>query len=236
MSTGHQCHTLASTSTVDGASFPARIRVAVVDDRPMTRAGVEQVVAGDHGLHLVASVPEVDDLRRARTRCDVVLIMLPTVDVGQALEMVSTAAGIGRALVTSTWERRPTVLGVLRAGARGCLTRQSPSAALVDGVRIVGQGGIYLCAELVDQLRREMGQARPDVAARLAPREIETLRWIAWGYTQMQIATRMGLTEATINTYAKRIRRKLEVGNKAQLTRIAVDLGYLEDGPRDDAA
>ena len=128
------------------------------------------------------------------------------------------------------------MLGVLRAGARGCLTWQSPPAALLDGVRVVARGGLYLGAELVEPLRQELGRPRPDIAGRLAPREVETLRFIAWGYTQLQIATRMGLTEATINTYAKRIRRKLEVGNKAQLTRIAVDLGYLDDDHRHDAA
>ena len=62
----------------------------------------------------------------------------------------------------------------------------------------------------------------------LAPREIETLRWIALGFTHAQIATRMGLSQATVNTYAKRIRAKLAVGNKAELTRAAVLGKYLQ--------
>ncbi|RSM62104.1 hypothetical protein DMB66_22730 [Actinoplanes sp. ATCC 53533] len=59
------------------------------------------------------------------------------------------------------------------------------------------------------------------------PREIETLRWIASGFTHAQIATRMGLSTTTVDTYAKRIRAKLNVSNKAELTRVAIELGHV---------
>ena len=62
----------------------------------------------------------------------------------------------------------------------------------------------------------------------LAPRESETLGWLAVGLTHRQIAGHMGLTEATVSTYVKRIRSKLQVGNKAELTRMAIGLGLLD--------
>jgi len=75
------------------------------------------------------------------------------------------------------------------------------------------------------------GSTRSSVGHRspngLAPREIETLQLIAQGFTYAQIATMMGLSQATVDTYAKRIRNKLNVTDKAEITRIAVELGHL---------
>lgn len=69
-------------------------------------------------------------------------------------------------------------------------------------------------------------------AAALAPRESEALGWLAVGLTHRQIAGHMGLTEATVSTYVKRIRSKLNVGNKADLTRAAIELGLLDHSGR----
>ena len=89
----------------------------------------------------------------------------------------------------------------------------------------------HMC-QLLDAFQAELDAVPLETPSGLAPREIETLQWIALGYTQSQIATRMGLSQATINTYAKRIRGKLNVGNKAELTRMAIELGYLSDERR----
>ena len=60
----------------------------------------------------------------------------------------------------------------------------------------------------------------------LAPREKETLRYIARGYTHAQAARRMGISEATVDTYVKRIRQKFQLGNKAELTRLAIRVAW----------
>ncbi|GGM01274.1 helix-turn-helix transcriptional regulator [Micromonospora yangpuensis] len=122
------------------------------------------------------------------------------------------------------------------------LPRQSsvdPLALLVTGVRAVLRegdgaeeftlaraavlsGGSYLSPG-VTTLAGGAAQA----SAALGPREVETLRCIAQGLTHRQAAHRLGVTEQTVNTYAKRLRRKLGAANKAELTRRAVELGYL---------
>jgi DNA-binding CsgD family transcriptional regulator len=93
-----------------------------------------------------------------------------------------------------------------------------------------------MCPQLVAQLHAELLRSAQEESSGLAPREIETLRWIALGFTESQIATRMGLSQTTVNTYAKRIRGKLNVSNKADLTRMAIELGYLGHGHRHPAA
>jgi DNA-binding CsgD family transcriptional regulator len=92
----------------------------------------------------------------------------------------------------------------------------------------VARGAFYLCPRLTDRFRLELAGRGDEDPSGLAPREIETLRWIASGFTHAQIATRMGLSTATVDTYAKRIRAKLNVSNKAELTRVAIELGHTD--------
>jgi DNA-binding CsgD family transcriptional regulator len=101
---------------------------------------------------------------------------------------------------------------------------------------VVVRGGFYLCPRMVGQFQVELAHRGEEDQSGLAPREIETLRWIASGLTHAQIATRMGLSQATVNTYAKRIRAKLNVSNKAELTRMAIELGHLSQGRRTTSA
>ena len=96
----------------------------------------------------------------------------------------------------------------------------------------VAHGGVGVSPELADRFLAEVSRPAEVDDSGLAPREVETLRWIALGFTHTQIATRMGLSPATVNTYAKRIRAKLNVNNKAELTRVAIELGHLAQGQR----
>jgi DNA-binding CsgD family transcriptional regulator len=100
----------------------------------------------------------------------------------------------------------------------------------------VATGGLHVGARLAEEFTAGFLRPAAERPSGLAPREIETLRWIASGYTQSQIATRMGLSQATVNTYAKRIRHKLKVNNKAELTRMAVEFGYVAARHRHPAA
>jgi DNA-binding NarL/FixJ family response regulator len=125
---------------------------------------------------------------------------------------------------------------VIQAGACGCVSLQSSYRTVSHALSAVAAGGFYLCEHLVDQFHMELSRYLRADPHGLAPREVETLQWIARGLTHRQIAIRMGLTQSTINTYAKRIRVKLKVNNKAELTRIAMDLGHLREDRHDHFA
>lgn len=200
--------------------------VVIIDDQPVTRAGMEHLVAAQAGMRVGASVGCLEELEvRPDQSFDVAVVALPT-GFAAALKLVAAVAQIARPVVAATWVHRPTISAAIRAGARACITRCSEPQAVAAALRVAADGGFYLCDQLLGQLHTELHGAS---AKSLAPREIETLQWIALGYTQSQIATRMGLSQATVNTYAKRVRGKLNVGNKAELTRIAIELGYVGD-------
>ncbi len=209
------------------------VEVAIVDDEPITRGALEQLAAAIPHLAVTASVASVDELD---ADYGVVVVHLPAREDGLALKAISRLAGISRPVVISTWDRPPSLLAAVRAGVRGCLTRQSNHQSVARALSVVAAGGFYMCERLVDQFHRELSRPPRADPHGLAPREVETLQWIARGFTHAQIATRMGVSSATVNTYAKRIRGKLRVSNKAELTRIAIELGHLGQIHSDTAA
>ncbi|MEV6598537.1 response regulator transcription factor [Actinoplanes sp. NPDC051346] len=206
--------------------------VAIVADQPVSRAGLEKLASDEAGFRVVAAVATVEELSCQAASYDIVVLDLPTVDV-TALDEI---AKVGRPLVSSTWDGQPTLLAAIRAGARGCISRFAEQRDVREAMRVLARGGFYLCPRLAGRFQTELSSRRDEDQKGLARREIETLRWIASGFTHAQIATRMGLSEATVNTYAKRIRAKLNVTNKAELTRMAIELGHLPRIQRSSSA
>jgi DNA-binding NarL/FixJ family response regulator len=183
-------------------------------------------------------VGSVDELDQLDTAWDMVILDLPSPSEpgGSGVEVISRLARTGYPLVISAWDRPPTLLSAIRAGARGCVSSQSDQATVTAAVHTVAHGGFYLCRSLVDGFYAQLSQPAHADPYGLARREVETLRWIVRGLTHAQIATKMGLSRATINTYAKRIRGKLNVSSTAELTRMAIELGYLTAERRDHPA
>jgi DNA-binding NarL/FixJ family response regulator len=210
---------------------PTVYSVGIIDDQPIARAGMERLIDDHPQFDLVASVssPAEFDAATEGRACDVVILAVPWRNDRAEAESVARLSKITNPLVTSTWDRPMALAQAFRAGARGCVTRHSGHQEMLTALRVVATGGLYVCAALVGQFQSEIGRGPRQDTVGLAPREIETIRWIALGFTQAQIATRMGLSQATVNTYAKRIRSKLRVTNKAELTRMAIRLGYLSE-------
>ncbi len=196
--------------------------VAIVDDQPVRRSGMEGLIQQDPTLTLVASVGHVEELAVLAVPPDLTVVDLPR-------RTDRPPAALSRPIIISAWDKPPSLLTAIRAGARACLSRQTDEASVSTALRVVAGDGFYVCNRLREQLRGELAGVPREDSNGLAPREVETLRWIARGFTQAQIATRMGLTQATVNTYAKRIRAKLNATNKAELTRLAIQLGHLTD-------
>ncbi|BCJ56015.1 hypothetical protein Asp14428_74900 [Actinoplanes sp. NBRC 14428] len=108
-------------------------------------------------------------------------------------------------------------LALVEGGAHAVIADEGELGAAMEAVLA---GGSYLSPGVLSRV----DAATP---AALGPREIETLRYLAAGLTHRQAAQRLHVTEQTVNTYAKRLRRKLGAANKAELTRKAAELGYL---------
>ena len=112
----------------------------------------------------------------------------------------------------------------VRAGAAVFLTNAAGEASYATAIRSVAVGTFYLSAQLADLIQAATLRATVGPQDTLSPREQEALGFIACGFTHQQTATRMGVSKGTIDTYVARIRTKLQLGNKAELTLAALRL------------
>jgi len=218
------------------------IQVAIIDDHPVARHGLEAMLSGTEDIVVAISAESLAELAgpggSATELPDVILLDLYQRSDEPCLPAISELSAATKVLVVSASGRPADVLGAIRAGASGYVTKLADTDMLVSAVRTVASGGFALSAQLADILQAELtraeqpephraparqaGAGAPEVPDSLSPREEQTLDLIARGFTHSQTATRMGVSKATVDTYVERIRSKLQVGNKAELTRAAL--------------
>jgi DNA-binding NarL/FixJ family response regulator len=202
----------------------ADVRVAIVDDHPVTREGVAALLASSPGFEVVASVDDPAAVPRDGS-VDVVVLDLYLADGRPSTPAVTEMATWARVLVMSASRAPADVLAVVRSGASGYVTKDTGKETLLAVLATVAAGGFSLSPQLADVLAAALSAAPAvpdDPSDLLSPREREALDLIAAGFTHAQAAKRMNVTKATVDTYVERIRVKLQAGNKAELTRIAL--------------
>jgi DNA-binding NarL/FixJ family response regulator len=202
------------------------ITIAIIEDHGIARAGAEQLIARSQGLQVVAAVATAAELTELSDHPGVVVLDLAACPAGESFDTVSALAEHSAVLVISRYADGRDLVPAFQAGALGLVTRDTEPGDFAAAVQAAARGSLYVAARVTRDLAAELRERRQGDRQGLARREIETLRLLAHGYTHAQIARRMGLAEATVNTYVRRIRGKLQAGNKAELTRMAIDLGY----------
>ncbi|GAA4263513.1 response regulator transcription factor [Dactylosporangium darangshiense] len=188
------------------------LRVSIVSEPSMWREQLVQTVSQDPVFELESVVRLVEELPVLPNELRVVALDLPRQPSVPALARIAAAAQVGRVLVSSAWDSRPTLLAAVRAGARACLTRDSESDITRSALRAVALGSLYVCPLLVERFNAELVRPSGIHPNGLAEREFEALRWIALGYTPKQIADRMNLHRKTVNAYTRSIRTKVAGG------------------------
>lgn len=217
---------------------PTFSQIAIVEQHGLARRGLESLLASSPELQMVAATAEPAQLQsrcKPGERLDVIVYGAPPQNARSLTETVGALAACGRVLIIADFAGWQLVTDALRAGAFGCVSRQADEDELLRAVETVAQGGLHVAPSLATRLHTELRHPASTARPTLARREMEALRLLASGLTHSQIGRRMNLTEATVSTYIKRIRNKLNVGNKADLTRKAIELGLL-DGTDDSGA
>jgi DNA-binding NarL/FixJ family response regulator len=203
------------------------VRVLLVDDHAMMRAGLASVLGSDGEIDVVGEAGDgaaaVSQARRLRP--DVVLmdVEMPGVDGITAIERLAHTVPEARCLVLTTFDVDNYVLGALRAGAAGFLLKTTPPRELIRAVKDCAAGGSALGPTVVRRLVASyVGQA-PAVDAdqqerieQLTQRELDVLRVMACGLSNAEIAAELYLTENTVRTHVTHILRKLRVRDRVQ--------------------
>ncbi len=202
------------------------LRVVIVDDHAMVRAGVRAELEG-----VVASVAAADGvasgiaLVRAQ-QPDVVLLDVHMPDGGglAVLRACQDQLGSTAFLALSVSDAPADVIAAVRAGARGYVTKSIAGPDLVDAVARVANGDAVFSPRLagfvLDAFMGEAADADEELD-RLTPREREVMRLLARGYTYKEIAAELVLSVKTIETHASAVLRKLQLSNRRELTRWA---------------
>ncbi|MEU5399909.1 response regulator transcription factor [Streptomyces sp. NPDC005963] len=223
------------------------IRLLVVDDDPLVRAGLALMLGGAHDLDIVgegsdgSEVPELV----ARLDPDVVLmdIRMERVDGLTATEELRRRPGAPEVLVLTTFHADEQVVRALGAGAAGFVLKDTPPAEIVAAVRRVAGGDPVLSPAVTRQLMAKVADQRHERGAdprrraaiaridTLAEREREVVVAVGRGQSNAEIAGALFLSVPTVKTHVSRVLAKLGLNNRVQIALLAHDAGLLDDTP-----
>ncbi|MFF5218101.1 response regulator [Micromonospora sp. NPDC000442] len=215
------------------------VRVMVVDDHPMWREGVARDLA-EAGHEVVASCGEGRQAVRvvAAARPDVVVLdlQLPDISGVEVIHGLRTAHPGVRVLMLSASGEQQGVLDAVKAGATGYLLKSAGLAEFLEAVRRTAAGDPVftpgLAGLVLGEYRRltagggdQAAAGARDAAPRLTDRETEVLRLVAKGMSYRQIAERLGLSHRTVQNHVQNTLGKLQLHNRVELTRYAIERG-----------
>jgi NarL family two-component system response regulator LiaR len=210
-------------------------RVLLVDDHKIMRDGIRAILSRSTEFEIAGeaeSGPEGLQFAK-RLRPDIVLmdIGLPGLNGVETTTEILRSHPECRIVILSMYDDENSVLGAMRAGARGFILKKASDLDLVGALRMVATGGIYVSPQVSDRLLERIQKGNLDVLsvpsalASLSPRELQVLRLVAEGNSSKEIATVLVLSEQTVRSYRKTLMRKLHVNNAVTLTQLAYSAG-----------
>ncbi|MGC4938084.1 response regulator [Kribbella sp. DT2] len=216
------------------------IRVMVVDDQEIVRAGFSALLGAQEDLEIVGQAGNgAEAVATAReVRPDVILmdVRMPVLDGIAATRQIleSTTEDQPKVIVLTTFDLDEYVYDALRAGASGFLLKHVSPDELAAAVRVVAGGDALLAPSITRRLVEDFAKTRPVLKvadATLTPRETDVLRQIARGLSNREIAAELVLAEQTVKSHVSRILTKLDLRDRAQAVVYAYEAGVVAPGP-----
>ncbi|MER6953719.1 MULTISPECIES: response regulator transcription factor [unclassified Streptomyces] len=221
------------------------LRVLVVDDQGIVRAGFAAVIDAEDDMTVVGEAGDGAEAVRlaAELAPDVVLmdVRMPELDGIAATRIITGREHAPRVLVLTTFDLDAYVFDALRAGASGFLLKDVRPAELLDGIRVVAAGESVLAPSATRRLigHYASGTAVADTGDGSGPRELDSLtgsqrgvlELLATGLNNAEIAAELGITVGTVKSHVNALLRKLGLRDRVQATILAYDLGLARPNP-----
>lgn len=204
-------------------------RILIVDDHPIVRAGYSMLITRQPDLSICGEAETAGEaLRLAREEQPHLIIVDLTLKGGNGLELCKQLAHMNpdiRMLVISAHDEQLYADRALRCGARGFINKEEATTKLIDAIRAVLAGKVWLSPRMTDKLLARVGNGGTPESCpieSLSDRELEVFELVGHGQTTHQIAARLHLSPKTVESYRENLKRKLSLRNSTELTQHAV--------------
>ncbi len=216
------------------------IRIMLIDDHTLVRAGLRLLINGQEDMTVVSESDQIDSVLEAaaRDQPDVVLLDL-TLSGGPSLSIIGklTQDTSARILVLTMHDDQAYVRAALSEGATGYVVKTVPEEVLLDAIRAVSKGRLFVdlddsarTAELFPLFAHPPHGVKGASLSKLTSREIEVLRLLGHGHTNLEIAIQLELSPKTVATYRARIVEKVGLRSTADFVKFALDTGLIAPG------
>ncbi|MFI1384458.1 response regulator [Embleya sp. NPDC020886] len=214
-----------------------RLRVVVVDDHSVMRAGVVALLASEPTIEIVGEAGDglaaVELVERLEPDVALIDLRMPVLDGVAATTRIVGLDGRTRVLILTTYDTDVEIERAVEAGAIGYLLKDTTREQLVDAIRSAARGQTVLAPRVAERLVARMRRPAPVV---LTTREVQVLDAVADGLSNADIGKRLVIAEATVKTHLLRVFAKLDVSDRTHAVVIAIESGLLPraaDGIRD---
>jgi DNA-binding NarL/FixJ family response regulator len=220
-----------------------RVRVVLVDDDDLMRAGLRSVLSSDETIDVVGEAGDgreaVDRIRELRPDLVLMDIRMPDLDgISATREVLATSADV-KVVVLTTFEQDDYIFDALSAGASGFLLKRTQPEELIAAIHTVAEGDSLLSPSVtrrvVDRMAAQPSPVRTSARVdELTPREREVLELVARGLSNREIAEQFVIEESTVKTHVKRILMKLRLRDRVQAVVFAYENGLTRPGGSKD--
>jgi Response regulator containing a CheY-like receiver domain and an HTH DNA-binding domain len=201
------------------------IRILIVDDHPVVRAGLTSMLGTQAELEVIGSASSGEEALEIihRSAPDVILLDLrmPGLNGIDMLLAAKKSGSPSRAIILTSYETDEDIYRAVQAGAQGYLLKDTPLKVMLEAIRTVNGGKRYIPRQIAQRLAERM------MRTELTARELEILKMLAKGPTNKQIGHALGISDYTVRNHVNSIIEKLEVSDRTEAATTAIQRGII---------
>jgi DNA-binding NarL/FixJ family response regulator len=216
--------------------MPEKIKILLVDDHAMFRAGIKALIEVEDRMEVIGEASSgdeaVDRVRELKPQIVIMDLAMPGSNGLEATRRISALELNTSVLVLTVHAEEEYLVPVVEAGGSGYLTKTSADTDLLEAIRVVARGQVFLPPSAATLLLRRYKDAQGDDSAGLtdlSTREQEVLALTAEGYSSREIGLKLFISPKTVDTYRSRIMDKLGLTHRSELVRFALKVGLLKE-------
>ncbi|HEX2954551.1 MAG TPA: response regulator transcription factor [Bacillota bacterium] len=207
------------------------IRLFIVDDHPIVRAGLKAILSGYPELEMVGEAADGDEAVQLMESLqpDLILmdIRMPRLNGVEAIRRIKATHRHVQMIILTTYDDDELILSGIQAGAQGYLLKDTPPDELVRAIQIVAGGGSLLPPNVAAKLIQRINQPIQNGQEILTERELEILKYMAKGLANKSIAGELSISENTVKTHIAKVFQKLGVNDRTEAVTTALQNGIL---------